>query len=1617
MQTEEEKISRIAEKVALRIVKIYGNGGGGTSSAIESWVSENFLSIEFFSNLFKAYGPAETEGDPDIEILPNDTQSTISNIKAMFGFWTEQYVSALGQNPDGGGGSVVLNACLSSINASALGVPTGVNTGLIFNGNTWVYREMNDINMSAVWQALGASTSEQINISHLTDALVNYATASDVGTLQGYFTNGQANSALEADTLATARTIWGQSFDGSANITGNMTGVTNIDALLYFDTTNSRIGVIQQTPAYTLDVTGTLRLTGAATFGSTMTVTGLITANGGITIPSGQSLTIGDAVITWDATAHGIKITKGLYSETFISALGAGSTGSGGVDMTTVWQALAASTSEQINASHLTGALSGYATQSWVLSQIGGGGYVDSITVGTTNYTPVSGVVTLPAYPSLTGYATESWVTSQGYATESWVTSQDYASASDVSTLQGYFTNGKANSALEADTLATARTIWGQSFDGSANITGNMTGVTNIDALLYFDTTNSRIGVIQQTPAYTLDVTGTMRLTGAATFGSTMTVTGLITANGGITIPSGQSLTIGDAVITWDATHDGIKITKGLYSETFISALGAGNTGSSGVDMATVWQALAASTSEQINVSHLTTALSTYATQSYVSTYVSNNLALYNLSDVDVSGATNGMFLKFNGQKWVAATASGTGSVNSITIGSGGTNYTPDSSGIVTLPAYPDVSTYMPKSGGTFTGSIFLPSSYVIIGTSTGEQGKLLYVSGDAKVTGSLTIGSSTAATQSWVTNQGYVTSSGVTSVTIGSGGTNYTPNTNGVVTIPAYPDVSTYMPKSGGTFTGSIFTSSSAYVVIGASSGEQGKNLYVSGDAKITGSLTIGSSTAATQAWVTNKGYVTSSGVTSVATGTGLTGGTITSTGTISINSTYQTYISHGESAYNSLSNYLPLSGGTLSNANFGAQLTIYRTDSSSTYAAICFKNKGGVLAYLGLPDVDGYFRRVAGSNTNNIYTILDSQNSSVSKSGDTLTVKINGTSYSLTNTDHTYNFVGIAFYSGNSGNAEHDCNNAVKNGHYYYSSNGPSTSIGATTNDGALYVQSYSDIWVGQIAQDYRNGRLFVRGKKDGTWQSWVRVANYGEIPTNNNQLTNGAGYITSSGSCASAAACTGNSATATALSFERVSDMHATTGWRVFTLNNSSPTNGPSSSGWAQGITLLPNNDTGGYRHVLTFWGTDKDNHLWIQNQWNGTWGSWKQVLDTGNYTSYTVKKDGTGASGSWGISVTGSSASCTGNAASATKLQTSRTIWGQSFNGTGNIEGTLYLNKSGNKNYGRISFYNSSFYTWYFYMSPTASYDSANSACPTGGSVPSGNFVTTWGLRSLIESVSGYGWTWESCSNSSSANPSIKMELSSNTGNLYVAGNVCSGGNVGIGTASPSYKLHVSGTFYASGNSSIGGTFGVTGATTLSSTLGVSGVATMSNGLKVGDIYFECNSSGAYDSGRDREINTYSGNMHLQYNSAKNLTLCFGGGNVAIGNNSPSYKLHVSGDVYATGGVTCLSDARKKDVICELPMKVEDVAGAPAIRFLWKDNRKDGNQAGTLAQYWQKVLPEVITDKSGELSMQYGVAALVSAIVTARKVVDHERRIRELESENMRLRNEVEQLKTA
>ena len=109
---------------------VSGASGGGSDlagMATQSWVDENYLSIAFFSKLFKTYNGT---GSSAVEVLPNDAQSTIDNIKAMFGFWTDQYLSALGQNSGGGGGGTVLTEPLASINTAGLGAPTALNDGM-----------------------------------------------------------------------------------------------------------------------------------------------------------------------------------------------------------------------------------------------------------------------------------------------------------------------------------------------------------------------------------------------------------------------------------------------------------------------------------------------------------------------------------------------------------------------------------------------------------------------------------------------------------------------------------------------------------------------------------------------------------------------------------------------------------------------------------------------------------------------------------------------------------------------------------------------------------------------------------------------------------------------------------------------------------------------------------------------------------------------------------------------------------------------------------------------------------------------------------------------------------------------------------------------------------------------------------------------------------------------------------------------------------------------------------------------------------------------------------------------------------------------------------------------
>jgi hypothetical protein len=143
-------------------------------------------------------------------------------------------------------------------------------------------------------------------------------------------------------------------------------------------------------------------------------------------------------------------------------------------------------------------------------------------------------------------------------------------------------------------------------------------------------------------------------------------------------------------------------------------------------------------------------------------------------------------------------------------------------------------------------------------------------------------------------------------------------------------------------------------------------------------------------------------------------------------------------------------------------------------------------------------------------------------------------------------------------------------------------------------------------------------------------------------------------------------------------------------------------------------------------------------------------------------------------------------------------------------------------------------------------------------------------------------------------------------------------------------------------------------------------------------------------------------------------------------VGIGTINPSHALDVNGTVHATVGIytegyvsalgqNTSSDERLKDVQGDVDLPIDMLANAPSKAFTWKENKALGEQVGTIAQYWQKHLPQVVHDNNGYLAMQYDVAALLGVISLAKNVKSHEERIAELEKENKELKQELKELR--
>ena len=119
-----------------------------------------------------------------------------------------------------------------------------------------------------------------------------------------------------------------------------------------------------------------------------------------------------------------------------------------------------------------------------------------------------------------------------------------------------------------------------------------------------------------------------------------------------------------------------------------------------------------------------------------------------------------------------------------------------------------------------------------------------------------------------------------------------------------------------------------------------------------------------------------------------------------------------------------------------------------------------------------------------------------------------------------------------------------------------------------------------------------------------------------------------------------------------------------------------------------------------------------------------------------------------------------------------------------------------------------------------------------------------------------------------------------------------------------------------------------------------------------------------------------------------------------GNVGIGTSSPAQKLHVAGNICATGTISSCSDIRYKQNISPIAHSLTAILSLHGLYYNWKKKEfpqpdfGDERQIGFSAQEVEKLFPEIVmTDANGYKSVDYGrlTPILVEAVKEQQKQI--------------------------
>lgn len=300
----------------------------------------------------------------------------------------------------------------------------------------------------------------------------------------------------------------------------------------------------------------------------------------------------------------------------------------------------------------------------------------------------------------------------------------------------------------------------------------------------------------------------------------------------------------------------------------------------------------------------------------------------------------------------------------------------------------------------------------------------------------------------------------------------------------------------------------------------------------------------------------------------------------------------------------------------------------------------------------------------------------------------------------------------------------------------------------------------------------------------------------------------------------------------------------------------------------------------------------------------------------------------------------------NVASATKLQTPRTIFSKPFDGTNNVTGgAKFLN-----------------------------------IC-----IETDNNGNDSGRGSEIN------------------NYRAELDLQHNTSNNLIC--CMGGGNVGIGIK-PEHKLDVNGSFMARGIMKC-----MQIEVSNYSTQYYAAYRTFNTAISGTDPDYEwCWYHAKGEITRGLSLWSYDANGTV-YNEVASFS--------AYGGN----RFYVNGNILTAGGITMYSDLRKKNVLNSIIVPLDVMANADLFDYIFKKDEKGKVRAGTSAQYWNRFLPQVTdTDNEGFFTMSYDVLATTCVLSMAKHfqrflIEDfgrHETEIERLKRENEELKNRVSEL---